>query len=58
MNIIKNEINWKRFWRIHGWIQMGLVVLFTVSNNFPMAYSSALASMAFFGVAECKKEEK
>lgn len=58
MNKIKNWLNWKRFWNIHGWIQMVLWILFIVVGDFHLAYTSALAAMAFFGIAECKKEEK
>jgi len=58
MNKIKNWLNWKRFWTIHGCIQLGLEVLFIVIGNLPMAYTCAVAAMAFFGIAECKKEEE
>lgn len=58
MNKIKNWLTWKRFWNIHGYIQMGLWVMFIVVHNFPMAYSCSLAAMAFFGIAECKRKEK
>ena len=58
MNKIRNWLNWKRFWKIHGYIQMGLVIMFYVVGNFPLAYTCSVAAMAFFGIAECKKEEK
>ena len=59
MNKIQKWLNWKRFWTIHGCIQM--IIFLDASlllTDFYLAYISALAAMAFFGIAECKKEEK
>jgi len=54
-NNVRNWFNWKRFWQIHGWIQMGLVFAFLMLSNLPMAYASSVAAMAFFGLADCKR---
>lgn len=59
LNKFRKWLNWKRFWTIHGYIQM--IVFLDASfllKDFYLAYISALAAMAFFGIAECKKEEK
>lgn len=58
INKIRNWMTWKRFWTIHGYIQMGIVIAFYMIGDIHMAYSSSLAAMAFFGIAECKKEEE
>lgn len=55
LNKIGNWMTWKIFWKIHGWLQMVLVVAFYMMGNAPFAYTSSLAAMAFFGIAECKK---
>lgn len=57
MNKIKNWLNWKRRWRIYGWIQLGMAVMFYIVLDFPLAYICSVAALAFFGIAECKKEE-
>ncbi len=57
MNEIKNWFTWKRRWKIYGYIHIGLAVMFYVTPNIPLAYTASVAAMAFFGIAECKKEE-
>lgn len=59
MNKIRKWMTWKRFWTIHGCIQM--IIWLDASfllKDFYLAYISALAAMAFFGIAQCKKEDE
>jgi len=59
LNKIRSWITWKRFWTIHGCIQM--VIWFDASfllKDFYLAYITALAAMAFFGIAQCKHNVK
>ena len=41
-----------------GWIQVGGWVLSLIVNDVSLAYTCAIAAVAFFGIAECKKEGK
>lgn len=58
LNKIKNWFTWKKRWRIYGWAQLILTVMFYYVGDYHMAYSSSVAALALFGIAECKKEEK